>query len=150
MKRLWCFLGLALSACASVPAPPAAVLSNACGKEISRRRGADDGAHGRPRDMAFVRLCPMNVREAVAHGYREGFEGARRTRRLEIVRQELAAAPVVRLPASPTWACEVEAASKVFTGIGSSLSEAAGAAKDACGAHFQAHTCEQTECQQSL
>lgn len=150
MKKIVWFLGLALTACATVPAPPAEVLSSACGKEISRRRGTDDGAHGRPRDMAFVNLCPAKLKSAVAHSYREGFEGAKRNRRQEIVRQELAAVPLVRLPASPTWACEVEAASKVFTGVGSSMGEAAGAAKDACGAHFQAHACAQTECSQSL
>ncbi|RYZ95162.1 MAG: hypothetical protein EOP11_25355, partial [Proteobacteria bacterium] len=74
MKRFVWFFGLALSACASVPAPPAEVVSSACGKEISRRRGSDDGAHGRPRDMAFVSLCPQGLRDAVAHGYREGYE----------------------------------------------------------------------------
>jgi len=129
------------------------VVSSNCGKDSSRRRGSDDAAEGRARDSAFLSLCPAGQREVFARAYREGYEAARRLRHreIEVARPEVLTTPAIaRLPASPTWACEVESSSKVFTGIGLSETEAATAAKDACGAHFSQNACTQTECKRAL
>jgi hypothetical protein len=153
MRKIWIAVVLACSACATVPPPPAPVVSAACGKDASRRRGADDAAEGRGRDSAYLRLCPPTERDAFLRAYREGFEAAKKLkhREVEVARPEVLTTPAIaRLPASPTWACEVEAASRVFTGVGMSEGEAAVAAKDACGAHFQTSSCGQTDCKKTL
>jgi hypothetical protein len=44
------------------------------------------------------------------------------------------------------WVCEVEASSKIFTGVGSSRDEAFRSARDTCAFHFQTSYCTRAEC----
>lgn len=46
-----------------------------------------------------------------------------------------------REPATISWACELEANAKVFTGVGLSRDEALHSARSTCGSHFQASYC---------
>lgn len=50
----------------------------------------------------------------------------------------------------PSWVCEVEGASRIFTGVGLTAEEAVVAAKNTCGSHLRATFCKQTECRQLL
>ena len=56
----------------------------------------------------------------------------------------------VRDPNGLSWVCEVEASSKIFTGVGVTKDEALGSAKANCGAHFQASYCTKADCKQNL
>lgn len=151
MKKLMVAAALCLSSCASTPHPAAKIVSAYCAKDVSRHRGLHDAEEGRSRDSSFLKLCPEGEREAYLRSYREGFEAGRRQRHREMARPEVLTTPAIaRFPASPSWACEVEASSKVFTGVGISEGEAASAAKEACGVHFQATACGAVECKKSL
>lgn len=54
------------------------------------------------------------------------------------------------LPSSSAWVCEVEASEKIFTGIGSSKTDALDAALNTCASHLQASYCQKTECKTNL
>lgn len=93
------------------------------------------------RDGAFTRLCP-NPGGALAQ-YRQGYSAGRE--RLQAATR----VATVRMPQAvkePSWVCEVESSSKIFTGVGISETEAAGAARSTCSSHFQARSCERAEC----
>ncbi len=57
---------------------------------------------------------------------------------------------MLRELAAQAWVCEVEANSKIFTGVGASQQAAVHSAQSTCGSHFQASYCHHAECRQNL
>jgi len=143
----WLGLFLVLASCATTrPAEP-----DFCQPQISFTKGKQDAQAGIPASAAFTRLCSPKSSPLALLRYREGYEQARLAKRQKsLANLELLSREVEPLPEPTTWVCEVEAAAKVFTGVGGSLEEATRSAKDTCGAHFQSSSCTQTECKQSL
>jgi hypothetical protein len=127
MKSLAFALVLLMVGCATVNK------SNTCDEKASFARGAKDAEAG----AAFLPLCKGDGERA----YREGYESRRKRR---------PSTASGRLPIFPAWVCEVEAESKVFTGVGASVEEARRSARDTCSTHFQASNCQQAECSHSL
>lgn len=131
--------------------------TNPCSREGSLARGQKDAAMGRSQETVFLKTCSQELRPSAQAAYREGFEAARAKRALsgkdEEMLTEIDGIPVLdssRAPASPSWVCEVEANSKVFTGVGVSREEATGSAKASCGSHMQASYCEKADCKQNM
>lgn len=127
-----------LAGCAAVPRQAS---PQECEGRGGYERGLRDASEGRARDGAFARLCP-NPGAALAQ-YRQGYSlGREKT-------QAAAKAIAFRLPQAvkePSWVCEVESSSKIFTGVGFSEVEATRAAQSTCSSHFQARSCERAEC----
>jgi hypothetical protein len=140
-----------------------------CSRETARERGLKDGASGRRADSSFLKTCNADSRAPALGAYREGFETTRpkhKASREESDEEDdavetLSVKPVavpsalpaprpVREPSALSWVCEVEANSKVFTGVGGTREEALGSARSTCGSHFQASYCTKADCKQSL
>ncbi len=124
-----------------------------CSRENSLARGQKDAASGKNQEAAFLKSCGAETRAAAQVAYREGFENYRSKKaagKSELAEEEAAELPVARAPANLSWICEVEANSKVFTGVGASQEEARGSAKASCGSHVQASYCEKADCKQAM
>ena len=128
-----------------------------CENQRAFRLGVEDGEEGQQRQLPLLKDCEESDRPALMKRYRNGFElgGARAKSK-----RKSSELPVPMLESKskkdmdqtpPSWICEVEASSKVFTGVGQSEVGALKAARDNCGAHFQAKECSEfSECRQSL
>lgn len=127
MRGLAFALALLLVSCAT------AEKKNHCEEKASYARGVKDAESG----AAFMPVCKGEAENA----YREGFESKRKRRPAAFAR---------KMPQAPGWVCEVEASTKVFTGVGASAEEATLSAQASCGTHFQSSSCTQTECTRSL
>lgn len=127
MKWMAFALAVLLASCATVKK------TNQCDEKVSYARGAKDAESG----AAFAPLCKGEAESA----YREGFESRRKRRPASLTR---------RMPIVAGWVCEVEASSKIFTGVGSSAEEASRSAQATCSTHSQSDSCSQTECSRSL
>ncbi len=129
-----------------------------CSREASQSRGVKDGASGHGPQLSFLHSCSIESRSSAQFAYREGFEEGRAQREPEFEKIESEIAfPLtnldpspVRKPAADSWVCEVEAQSKVFTGIGGTRDEALVSARSNCGSHFQASSCNKADCKQSF
>jgi hypothetical protein len=135
-----------------------------CTREAALSRGAKDGAAGRKIHLQFTRACTSATRELAAAAYREGFESSRPKRKpgltalKEIAEDEeladseslLPLPSPMRAPSAISWVCEVEASSKVFTGVGITQTQALGSARANCGSHFQASYCTKSDCRQNM
>lgn len=119
-------LPLILVGCATVKKP------NTCDEKASFAQGQKDAQSG----YAFSSACDG----AAERAYRAGFES----------RKKRKPSSVARMPVFPAWVCEVEASTKIFTGVGASAEEASRAAQKNCSTHFQASSCQQTECSRGL
>ena len=147
MGRLWAIAALlAFSSCASLQKQIAAD----CLPESGFSRGAKDSEEGLPLNFGFAQTCPSGSRAEVMAAYRDGYNTQPESAKaLEAVPGE--ATPSVLNPVKPSsWVCEVEANSKVFTGIGSTREEALGSARTNCGSHVQANYCTKADCKQNL
>ena len=108
-----------------------AIFIGGLGSLLLRRVSGIDAA------TAFFGSVPGGAAE---RAYRAGFES----------RKKRKPSSVARMPVFPAWVCEVEASAKIFTGVGASAEEASRAAQKNCSTHFQASSCQQTECSRSL
>ncbi|HEY8279459.1 MAG TPA: hypothetical protein VIH99_07550 [Bdellovibrionota bacterium] len=99
-----------------------------------------------------MKYCTPSTRAPAIAAYHEGFESGRSRREKE--KAEVGEGPHTdareRKPATLPWVCEVEASSKVFTGVGNTRDQALGSAMENCGSHFQASYCAEAECKQNL
>lgn len=135
-----------------------------CNRENSFTLGMRDGTSGRTPSYVFLNDCPPASRSSALSAYQEGFNAGRsRVKALKISPEQerfeenganlrvgpLPAEPV-RQPSNLSWVCEVEANSKIFTGVGLSREEALGSARATCGSHFEASYCEKADCKESL
>ncbi|MGE3262126.1 MAG: hypothetical protein AB7K68_10130 [Bacteriovoracia bacterium] len=122
-----------------------------CTRRVAFQKGVNDATIGRTREVA--KACRAEVRAGLLQSYHEGFESVR-SRRLGQGRGPTGRIRVVSsLPSAlnnPTWVCEVEAAEKIFTGVGTSQEEASTAAHSTCSSHLQASYCRKTECKENL
>lgn len=168
MNRGWIAAASLLLAfgCASTRQKAAPV----CNEYGAYARGQRDGLASRNLEMSYLNSCPLMIREVLRASYRSGFEVSRaavkRNRDLEKqlpaeeemeeeasvqpTAEELARLAPARDPASPSWICEVEASSKIFTGMGITREEALSSARSSCGSHLQASSCQNADCKQSL
>ena len=141
-----------------------------CTREAALSRGLKDGAAGHKTHLEFARACTSATRELAVAAYHEGFESSRPKRKpgLSAAKDNTGAddlasdsdsedAPAllqlpspVRAPSAISWVCEVEASSKVFTGVGGTQGEALGSARANCGSHFQASYCTKSDCRQNM
>jgi hypothetical protein len=133
-----------------------------CTREVALSRGMKDGAAGRKTYLQFTRSCTPATRDLAVAAYREGFELSRPKRKAGVTAQkeevedeeqaesELLLPSPVRAPSAISWVCEVEASSKVFTGVGVTQTQALGSARAHCGSHFQASYCTKSDCRQTL
>lgn len=126
-----------------------------CENQKAFRLGVEDGEEGQQMRVTKLKDCGESAYPALAKRYRNGYElGKARAK----AKREQTSTPVPMLEARkkdldqpPSWICEVEASSKIFTGVGQSEGGALKEAQDNCGAHFQAKECsESSECRQSL
>lgn len=144
-----------------------------CPTEMAHARGLKDGGAGKKANISFLRSCTAETRALAVAAYREGYAFTRAKHKvgkedsaLEVAdvadeeedsagTEEEASAPLtmptpVREPSAVSWVCEVEAESKIFTGIGSTRDEAFASARSTCGSHFQASYCTKADCRQNM
>lgn len=132
-----------------------------CSRDASFSRGAKDGVSGHNFEQAFLRSCSPESRGAARLAYREGFgashvreEGKIKLEKIEVTGEILPEIFSISSPlpesASIAWVCEVEANSKIFTGVGGTRDEALGSARSTCGSHFRASYCQKSDCRQNL
>jgi hypothetical protein len=131
-----------------------------CARDQSYARGAREASQGRALDLGFSHSCSPASRVDAIAAYRDGYDSVKPHPAEETASAELAtgenapasveASAVLRGPAATAWVCEVEANSKIFTGVGATRDEALGSAKSTCGSHFQASYCNKSDCKQSL
>lgn len=145
-----------------------------CTREAALARGQADGAAGHKSHLSFTHSCTPETRELAVAAYKEGFQSARPKRKaaLSAAREEADTAEVAELedensdtqlaleplpspaaarsPSALSWVCEVEASSKIFTGVGGTQTEALGSARANCGSHFQSSYCTKSDCRQAM
>jgi hypothetical protein len=135
-----------------------------CPRDSYFSRGAKDASLGRPLDLSFSPSCTSGSRVDAIAAYRDGFASqhpvlvmADQSEAAPAVpvgpapaMDEAESPPALRAPASPSWVCEVESNSKIFTGVGATREEALGSARATCGSHFQAAYCSKADCKQNL
>jgi len=140
-------LVFALSSCATVRQPQAI----SCDGKQSYQEGFSDGERSQSLRRDFGEHCTAESKPLAVKRYREGFAEGRGKLKPEPaqVTKERPNRVIQTIP-SDAWICEVEASSKIFTGVGHSLAEARISAQNSCGAHFRASSCQQSECKQSL
>jgi hypothetical protein len=145
MKKIGvCALVLGLSACATVQQSE----PDFCGSQQSFERGVQDARQGKSASHSFTEQCdPENISQLTKR-YRQGYASEKSRQRQKAVKKENEAR--FSSLAASAWICEVEAFAKVFTGVGASMDEALKSAKSSCGAHFQASSCNQSDCKKSL
>ena len=175
MKISW-KIALWMPLLASCAAMRPSTLQN-CSREAALAHGVKEGASSHKADLSFLPSCSPESRGAALAAYREGFKSGRSSRireKREPSAQETAEegeeqssgeaeAPLdaatmagLLLPgslkevAAVSWVCEVEAESKVFTGVGVTRDEALGSARATCGSHIQASNCTKADCKQNL
>jgi len=146
-----------LASCARHPSVEKENDTSVCENQKAFRLGVEDGEEGKQMRDLRLKECGEVAFPALRKRYRNGYElGKARARSKK--EQSSGPIPMVEttktkknLDQAPSWICEVEASSKVFTGVGQSESAALKAAQDTCGAHFQAKECSEfSECRQSL
>jgi hypothetical protein len=148
-------LGLVCATLFSCVTAPVAELPAHCDPQKAFRRGVEDGEANTTLDAKFFQSCPDDQLPVIKKRYRNGYVlGKARAKARQKNGKATKAAPneaVAKESSAPSWVCEVEASSKVFTGVGQSEAEALKGAQDTCGAHFQAKECsENLDCRQSL
>ena len=148
-------LVLATSLLFSCVTTPVAELPAQCDPQKAFRRGVEDGESKPTLDAKFFQTCPDEQLSVIKKRYRNGYVlGKARAKARQKPGKAAKTTPsemMAKESSAPSWVCEVEASSKVFTGVGQSEAEALKGARDTCGAHFQAKECsENLDCRQSL
>ncbi len=143
LQKTLCVIAVAvISSCAAQPTS-ISVTPSICDETKSLQKGKREAEAGQLPSLAAFKSCPAKEREAYHRAYRKGYESVKGNK-------EDTAAEKISLDAASSWVCEIEANSKVFTGVGFSQEEAMQSAKKTCGAHMQSSSCGSTECRTSL
>lgn len=138
-----------------------------CPRDFAMARGVKDATTGHKLSLSFLNSCTAESRADASAAYREGYASAHPKHKL--VKDEpqvdtsddedtspldlsgpVVLPPPVREPSAVSWVCEVEANSRVFTGVGVTRDEALDSARATCGSHFQASYCTKSDCKQNM
>lgn len=141
-KTLCVIAVIVISGCAVQPTSVSSIPA-ICDEAKSLQRGKREAEAGQLPSLAAFKSCPAKEREAYHRAYKKGYESVKGN-------SEALSVEKISLNAPSSWVCEIEANSKVFTGVGYSQEEAMQSAKKTCGAHMQSSSCGATECRSSL
>lgn len=154
MNKVWWAIALCtlvVSGCARMRAN-----STTCTRDAAYMQGTRDASAGSSKEDEFQISCTVSTKDIARKAYREGFNATRAKHRAKNKTSEFDAEealldlPETRTPAGEEWICEVEASSKIFTGMGGNRDEALKSARSSCGSHLQASSCEKADCKKSL
>jgi hypothetical protein len=174
-KIAWKIIACALLVSGCAATHPSALVD--CPRDPALARGVRDGASGHRASTGFLHFCTPESRAAALSAYREGFAQSHpKVKKASLAPADanakedaedsddetagvaadpatapaLPLTPPVREPSAISWVCEVEANSRVFTGVGQSQDEAVRSARETCGSHFQASYCTKADCKQNM
>ncbi len=141
-----CVMGIVgFTSCASL-GPTVSKSPSFCEEKKSYARGKRDAENGLMPAVAIYKSCNSEEKAAATQAYKRGFESVAAETSLSSSEKEIKNST----PTPNAWVCEIEANSKVFTGVGNSQEEAIRSAQNTCGAHLQSSSCGESECRSSL
>lgn len=147
MKKVGAFaLVLILSGCATATKQTPVVETERCDRAAAYERGKMDASGERAMDGNFIRSCGKEGRAGILQAYKEGYESIQKSQESDVAKKVISDELQTRQAAPTTWVCEIEANSKVFTGMGATRVEASNSAKTVCGNYFDASLCQASEC----